>query len=413
MRTGYSSATFDVPTGTPLGGYEDRHSTSAGTLDDLRLQVLSWSDDVTRVVIVVIDIVCVNADLTQSIRAAISGADKRVSAVWVMATHTHSGPETGCVPGGASTPEPWLTKLTRLASACALEAVESEQPSRGVWRHGTLVDVASVRGVRESEAEIPFDLVAVAGVSGPLGLILVVPIHPTVLPADNLLVSADLPGKIRTELQARIGEDAWVVVLTGAAGDVSTRHTRLGQTPAELDRLGALTASQISDALRTAGTTVWEDGERIRQVHLVGALSARSTGPVEVEISTTVPEDEIDLRIQVTLAQGRDRLLALPPDHGPYGFEAGVLSIGRMRWITMPGEPTQKVAERALAGLTGPVSLIGYANAYPGYLVTSDDSALSGYEGMSSVVAPAAVERLADDLNDLARTMFQTKGDLA
>src|SRR5690606_32584688 len=71
----------------------------------------------------------------------------------------------------------------------------------------------------------------------------------------NLLVSADLTGAARRALR---GHDAlsgdgprpWVVVATGAAGDVSTRPHRREQTPAELDRLGARVATAVVRALR-------------------------------------------------------------------------------------------------------------------------------------------------------------------
>jgi hypothetical protein len=86
------------------------------------------------------------------------------------------------------------------------------------------------------------DVVSFFGSDGLAGLLVVLPVHPTVLPAASTVVSADLPGAVRRALADRAG---WVVVATGAAGDISTRGVRRGADAAECARLGRVVASQL------------------------------------------------------------------------------------------------------------------------------------------------------------------------
>lgn len=245
MTVGYGSVVLHVPEGVPMGGYLDRQGMSAGTLDPLEVSAVTWSDGERRFALAVADVICVNDDLAARARRA-AGCE-----LWLAATHTHAGPETGCVPGGGATPEPWLDLVAEAARAAVHRAVDSERPCEGVALGGDLRGVGADRSRPDAEAVVPLDVIAVVD-GGLAGVVVVLPVHPTVLPAANRRVSADLPGAVRRALRARLGPDVWVVVATGAAGDISTRHTRRGQDTTELARLGALVADRCVDLLTGA-----------------------------------------------------------------------------------------------------------------------------------------------------------------
>ena len=86
----------------------------------------------------------------------------------------------------------------------------------------------------------------------PVALFASFPCHPTVLGAENLALSADLPGAYRRQLHALLGDATWIVLATGAAGDISTRHMRQAQSFDELERLGGLLAQHAYALLSTA-----------------------------------------------------------------------------------------------------------------------------------------------------------------
>lgn len=71
--------------------------------------------------------------------------------------------------------------------------------------------------------------------------------HATVLGVENMLVSSDLVGKVRSLMKEDLGVTPYT--FTGASGDISNRQYRQGNDFAELDRVG----SGIAEILRNMG----------------------------------------------------------------------------------------------------------------------------------------------------------------
>ncbi|MEV4089983.1 hypothetical protein AB0J43_57920, partial [Nonomuraea fuscirosea] len=118
MRVGHGSADLPVPDGTPMGGYLDRPGPSTGLLDPLSVEAVTWFDGERRFALATADVICVNEDLAHRVRSESQSSDRSLGCeLWLAATHTHSGPETGCVPGGGPTPGPWLDRLSEAVGA--------------------------------------------------------------------------------------------------------------------------------------------------------------------------------------------------------------------------------------------------------------------------------------------------------
>src|SRR4051794_10888315 len=107
MRVGHGVALLRVPDGTPLGGYADRPGPSTGTLHPLEVACVTVAGAAGRFAVIVAEVVCANADASAAVRAEVGAAlragDRMTPLVdtWLCATHTHSGPDTGCASGGA------------------------------------------------------------------------------------------------------------------------------------------------------------------------------------------------------------------------------------------------------------------------------------------------------------------------
>ncbi|RIQ17202.1 hypothetical protein DY240_22520, partial [Jiangella rhizosphaerae] len=241
MRIGHGAQLFEVVPGEPMGGYADRSHGVGGVLDPLEVHVVTFAACRHRFALVVADLICVNTDIAERVRAALR--EVRIDACWVAATHTHAGPEAGCSPGGEPTPPEVARRLLAAAVGAAKAAIADEQEARLT---STRAHIAALAGRRTAGApedlDIPVDALVVTTARGVTGVVTVSPVHPTVLPADHHDVSADLNGAIRRALAA---PGRWAVAATGAAGDISTRHTRRGRSPAELDRLAALVAAEL------------------------------------------------------------------------------------------------------------------------------------------------------------------------
>jgi hypothetical protein len=376
VRVGRGVAPILVPAGTPLGGYADRSGPSTGTVDPLEVHVVTISDGTRRLALVVLDVVCVNTDLAAAVRAALSDVDD----VWTCATHTHSGPETGCVPGGAATPAPWPAVIAPAAAEAARAAVAAEVPGSLTAAEASVTGVASVRSRPDGARPVPVDVVFFHRSDGRLGgALAVLPIHPTVLPASSTVVSADLTGAVRRALSARLG--TWVVVLTGAAGDISTRGVRRAADPAECARLGNLVADQVVPAVVS--------GSRPGTVRTASADLLLTPGTPPVDRSTVDPST----RQGETLRQAwRVRR----PVTDPLPATVRAARIGDLNMIGLPGEPFLDLRSAAVAA-GGPLLLLGYVGGYVGYLPTrAAFAAEPTYETVISPVAAGESERLVD-----------------
>jgi len=388
VRVGHGVAPLPVPLGSPLGGYVDRPGPSTGTADPLEVHVVTISAGTHRLALVVLDVVCVNTDLAAAVRQALSGI--ALDDVWTCATHTHSGPETGCVPGGGATPAPWTSVIAAAAASAAHAAVAAETPGSLTAAEVFVAEVASVRSRPDGARPVPVDVVSFHRADGRLGgALAVLPIHPTVLPASSTVVSADLSGAVRRALADRLG--TWVVALTGAAGDISTRGVRRAADPAECARLGDIVANQAARAVRTGPAT--------DIVRTAAADVLLSPGAPPTDRSTVDPLSRQGDTLRQAWRVRRTRTDPLPAT-------VRAARVGDVSLVGLPGEPFLDLRSRAIAA-AGPLLLIGYVGGYVGYLPTREAFAADPtYETVVSPVAPGEPERLLDTaVNLLSRLM--------
>ncbi|MER5705136.1 hypothetical protein ABT023_24755 [Micromonospora sp. NPDC002296] len=373
-----------------MGGYIDRSEGVQGVLDPLEVHVVTFADDGHRFALVVADLICVNADVVDRIRTAMRGIG--VSSCWVVATHTHASPEAGCFPGGGVTPRPVADRLMAASLAAARHAMAAERSARlGATR--TLVPgLAGRRNLADPPAmDIPVDTIVVTAGTDVVGLIVISPVHPTVLPADNNQVSADLNGGIRRALSA---PDRWVVVATGAAGDISTRHTRQGAGRPEVDRLGARVASRVEPSPHAGHHPAAPVRPPVsRNVRL------RPKQPAELDASARpTPQVEND-RIRLVLRQG----LRIAEEQAarrrtePYVVEVAAVDLDGVTVVGVPGELFLELGEAirsASADQDSDVVVLGYTNGYLGYLPTRDTPPC--YETYASPVSSGSGEALVE-----------------
>ncbi|TDD70410.1 hypothetical protein E1262_09175 [Jiangella aurantiaca] len=397
MRAGHGSATLTIPDGTPLGGYAARTSPSSGALAPLRVDCVSIAAGPDRFLLVVAELVGVNADLVAEIRRRAKGE------VWVCATHTHSGPDVGSRAGGGTTPASWLTAVADAAAEAARLAVASETECVASHHDGGLDGVGSRRSADTGERRVPVDLLRFADGDRLAGVLAVVPVHPTVLPASSSVVSGDLTAWIREELRARLDGSPWIVVATGAAGDISTRWTRTAQTVAEGRRLAGLAAQQLA-ALAAAPGRAWtaDDGiaaaratlplptrhdDRKRLAGLREAFAAQLAG---------LADDDPAGRAVVTALQGVEAAADRADGPETVPLELAAVRLGGLTLQGIGGEPFL-----ALRDTAAPSVLLGYANGYAGYLPAAADFATPSYEVLISPFRPDAAERVAGVMHDL------------
>ncbi|WP_246090253.1 SIS domain-containing protein [Nonomuraea deserti] len=392
MRAGHGVERLDVVVGEAMGGYADRTEGITGTLDPLEVHAVTFTDGGHRFVLIVADLVCVNTDVVERIRVAVR--DLGVDSCWVAATHTHASPEAGCVPGGAPTPASLAERLVGASLQAVRAALADERDAR---LHTIRANVPNLGGRRvlpdRHAADLPVDALVVSSPAGEtVGVIVVSPVHPTVLPAGNSGAGADLTGGIRRALQAG---DRWIVAATGAAGDISTRNTRRARDRAEIDRLGMLVAERLpiaapppgepgeASVLAPASVRVELAPKRPEEFAAASAAAADAQGAGERHRSVVHQGRRIARDLQ---AQGRTR---------PYEIEVQAIRLGDVTLVAVPGELFLDLGEavRAASPAHGsPVVVLGYTNGYLGYLPSRGTPAT--YETLVSPVAEGSGERV-------------------
>jgi neutral ceramidase len=380
MRVGHAWAPLPVADGTPMAGYAARGGRASGVLDALEVHCVV----IGGLTLVVADLLAAGEALTARVRAAIGGD------VWLCATHTHSGPDGEAVAGA----------LVDAAVRAARAASASGRDRAGALHRGVLRGVGSRRAAA-GEPVVDVDVLRFDDD----GVLAVVPVHPTVLPASSTAISGDLAAAIRTSLRRQLPGVPWVVVATGAAGDISTRRIRRAQTPAELHRLGAEAAGQIAALLRSEPTVLWEAGDTASAVaHDSLALpavrrDADELAALRARLATalhTVPAAE--RRTVETALQGV-QLATAPPPRDTIVLQLAAARLGRLALLAVGAEPFHSLAGELRARL-GPAVLLGYANGDAGYLPDgAADSA--GYEALASRLPTDAATATVAALIDL------------
>jgi hypothetical protein len=381
-----------------LGGYADRTTGATGTLDGLEVHCVAFIAGADAFLLVVADLVCVNGDLAGAVADAVG---QRVGVppgqVWTTATHTHAGPDVNCGPGRRTTPAPWLDLVPAAAAAAAEQAVAAARTATVTWHTGLLNGVGATRSVVNAPPTVPVDVLAVrhgldSGHPELAGVLAVLPIHPTVLPAANTLVSGDLAAGVRRHLTTRLraGESRpWVVVATGCAGDISTRSTRSAQTPAELDRLSALAAEQVAATLTAPPVRTADPQGSLRVARRRLRLPLRVEDP-EPARTPAADGSPLAARIAYTMAQGRRvaaERAARHPD-GTVELVVAAADLAGLRLLALGAEPYLRVRDLAAR----PAVVLGYANGYAGYLPDDSGFDQASYESLSSPFGPGAAQ---------------------
>jgi hypothetical protein len=411
---GWASAniTPDVPCW--LAGYAARLSPAAAVHDPLEAHALALGTPTNALIVIVCDLLAVDQRLVEVVRDRVQ-AERPGASVWLSATHTHSGPDIGG-PLSEHPPDPVIREsIVNGVTCAALGAIATLRPVRASWASGEVRRVATNRDHPQKAADLTLDLLclyeAESRASMPIAVFGSFPCHPTVLGAANIDVSADLSGAFRRQLRAALGPKTWVALATGAAGDISTRHTRRAQDFAELERLGSVLVEHATSLLPGAQPIEILPPVVANQnvsLELKAPLSGDAVAAAQTSLSgrraellrtgQTAEARTVETILQGLAHAGLSNATAEPHLLAPIS----VARLGELDLVALPGEPYNELGVEIRRDGGGPVLLLGYANGYIGYIPTREAYASLDYEILMSPLAPGAGERL----RDAARQLF-------
>ena len=404
------------PVGVKMAGYSARLNASQGIHDPLKAQILLLELKDSRVIFISLDLLAVQAQFAQKVRAAIkekTGVDE--DHILIACSHTHSGPQ-GFNLDDLILQESRFDSLQeivclKLAGACAWAAGKLQPAAVSLGR--SRIDGLGLNrnDPQKGAADHQILVLRVDDSSGkPLAVLFNYGCHPTVMGADNLLISADYPGAARDMLKG-IFPQAIFMFTNSAAGDVSTRFTRHGATFFEVARLGQIMGAAVLQAMNIAETF----DPQVLSAKVIPIDLALKPFPTEAEAQALLVEAQDtlkqmraegasagELRKIVTKIEGIEvLLLQIQYYKGKEKLQSQLQSIqlGPLHMVAVPGEPFSKtfldIKQRVQPDA---VILIGYANDYKGYFPESVPGLPGTYEDFVSPFSSQA----ALDIKELA-----------
>lgn len=226
--------------------------------------------------------------------------------------------------------------------------------------------------------------------------------HATVLGPENMLLSSDIIGEVRSLMSEELGIIPYT--FTGASGDISNRQYRQGNDFAELTRVGHGIASILKkidnyEALALGNISIKKYDHHIAYDNTLyydeyqRGIEEAETVLAQKDISL----DEWKLRTsEKTLLE--EKLTKKDVDFHVRGL---VIHAGDLTIVTFPGELASKFGLALRSRCRSKhFLLIGYANDYQGYFIEAEDYGKT-YETKASDTPKGEVERIAEEIGDL------------
>lgn len=408
MRIGFSKMDITPPVGTELGGYAGYRPCS-GVHDMLHCRAVVLEQDSVRYALVQLELMCVDEALFERIAQAVEPLGIAKECLIVCAIHSHAAPQ-GSVPGEGPLDlvnnscivnrEAFTDYMLSVVSAAAAACKDAAENLEAFQVRAARGDRPQVGSERHTGAQPGGDLTVIQcrTESGRSLILYNFPCHPTVLSADNLLVSADCAGGVEEKLDADMA-----VFLNGAAGDISTRFTRRESSFAECARMRDVTVEAVKGLLAGLPYTA---PEPLTGTYTRITLQAKQ---VLTEEAARKQLEETTSRWQQAVSDGADagtvRILKSYVEGAGVNLEfAHTLSGIRqlhlpvtafrfcgMKFVTIPGELFSTLQPEG-------VSVIGYANGYYRYVCDENAYEAGYYEALAAIIARGEGEKLVDEI---------------
>jgi len=389
VKVGASKANITPSFNVPLGGYLGRTSPSMGVHDPLYAKTLVIDNGEKTVVIISLDLLAVDRNLTEEIREEVeetAGIDKEN--IMVAATHTHAGPDGIFKDPIFITTLPPDEKLISIIKTGVKQSVLDalKKGKTAEVRVGKIIVKSASANRRVKSGPVDKQLISMRfddNNGKMISAIINFACHPTVLDASNLFLSADYPGYV-TSLIENVKSDSVALFLNGAAGDVSTRYVRRESSFREAERIGNIIGSYALISLETSNKIRVDE---IRTDKRNVDLCVRRF-PSEEEINQMISKIETmygalmknkassaDLRrvavIYETLKSLKDYIDKLKPLEGKtIKIEVQAFVFGdNVAIVSIPGEMFTELGMKIKENSPFETTIIsGYTNGYVGYI---------------------------------------------
>jgi hypothetical protein len=364
----------------PLGGYGARRSApSTGIHDHVYAHALVLAQGKTHVAVVSVDLCFFPSSIKEAVyQRLLADGTKDIPAdhIFIAATHSHSAPDPLAMHAGNkfvhkswTTFDQKLTDFTVNAIAGAISTADHHLTAALVG--AGVVKTQNLNHNRRGEQIVDPDLtlVKVTDRRGkPIAAIVDFASHPVIYSERNMLVSADWPGPMASDLEQRMGTGAVCLFLNGAEGDASPTAESGSTADERVINYGHLMAETAAPLL----TSITPSANGTLDAWIVDVKLPKRQAPAAFLLAAG--------SFGASVQQARQLLDTLMPDHAPISF----VRIGDILLMGFPCEPiadiglAAKDAARA-AGYANPAT-VALTNEWLGYCLTPEKFNKGGYE---------------------------------
>lgn len=410
LQAAVAEAPLNPPSGSPLAGFSSFRrriipwdifnsyplatffKPAKGAIDPLRVKVLFLRRGEQRLVFVSADLVAIPENLHRDVLAKVAPLGLKKEEVFISATHTHSGP------GGLSRnpiygvlffdrfQQPIYDELVS-SIAGAIQQAAAHPKAAQLYRHRFAVEgLQRNRSNTEGTIDRMANLLLVRDVgSGAwLGGLANFAIHPTAHSARSNRFSADIPGAIERELEARLGRSQGraakpvVLFVNGAMGDISPQHRDAAGVSLAAHSFAAQAERTLASAQPLKGT--W------------------SVTTAQAKLGEPFFNLAGCLKHPVARALAR-RIRIGPGEHIPATTTVSTIALDGLAMTALPGEPTTALGQTLQANArrqgASQAWILATTNDYLGYFVTPTEFKRGQYEACSTFYGQQGGEQLA------------------
>jgi len=366
--------------------------------DEQYASILLLDCDGTRLLLMSMDVIGMSKEFSDGVRERISKKmNIPVENINIGYTHSHSAPRLGNYERGSDRAyDAFLSdRLLDGAERCAkLKAEEVSVFAKDYDASGYY----SNRNGLEKTGDMGIRLLEFRNNAGETkGLALIYACHSTVVNFQNTRsMNSDLGGYLCRGLEKRYG--VYPVVMLGAAGDMSNRCTRQGNTYEELIRVGEGLLSRMD--MKTEETELQVHNVTVEKYqYLKTFVTTPEERHAQIENIRTQIENAKTADLKRVFNSALEHAL-MEPDGGTFVLDLNgvIIRMGDIEICTMPAELFSCFGLQIKAAMPVKCPVFwGYSNYSVGYLYNKEETGKS-FESAATNIAPGTPEDITEFL---------------
>lgn len=315
LTIGIGKTDITPPIGTPSAGYRDRNGEGMSCIHDpLLATALFINNGEKQIVLCSVDHLGFTYDMVQEIINQVHQTPQLAQCeVYIGSSHTHSGGGAYLnIPLiGASLAGPYNPDTTKLYIDKTVEAIVQAGFHPVAAKIG--IGYGNTPSLSQYRSQWPKDVTPLSDVSiikvtdlnnTPLAVLFNFPVHPTVLPSQNRLFSADFVGYSRDHLQTLLGNNIQAIYFNGAQGDIN---------PVILNPKDPFNSCQLlGTSLAESVKHIWDNTETSNDLDIKTLKTSYSFKPQPTPFGLTLPINSYSTEMNLLVLNKTHAFITIP-----------------------------------------------------------------------------------------------------